>query len=105
MGLVKSGLRVVVAFPHRGDAERTQLALRRVDAKLLSQGEPLPDGAGVSFVVSPLRRGVVWQAARVAVVSAQQLFRRRAAGAAVAGRLGRALSSAADLKPSDYVVH
>ena len=47
----------------------------------------------------------MWQAARVAVVSAQQLFRRRAAGAAVAGRLGRALSSAADLRPDDYVVH
>ena len=57
------------------------------------------------FAVSPLRRGVVWPAARLAVVSAQQLFRRRAAGAAVAGRLGRALSSAADLRPGDYVVH
>jgi transcription-repair coupling factor (superfamily II helicase) len=105
LGLVRSGLRVVVAFPHRGDAERTQLALRRVDAGLLAQGQPLPDEAGVVFAVSPLRRGVVWPTARLAVVSAQQLFRRRAAGAAVAGRLGRALSSAADLRPDDYVVH
>ena len=105
LGLVRSGLRVVVAFPHRGDAERTQLALRRVDASLLAQGQPLPDEAGVVFAVSPLRRGVVWPTARLAVVSAQQLFRRRAAGAAVAGRLGRALSSAADLRPDDYVVH
>ena len=95
----------MVAFPHRGDAERTQLALRRVDASLLAQGQPLPDEAGVVFAVSPLRRGVVWPTARLAVVSAQQLFRRRAAGAAVAGRLGRALSSAADLRPDDYVVH
>ena len=105
LGLVRSGLRVVVAFPHRGDAERTQLALRRVDATLLAAGQPLPEAAGVVFCVSPLRRGVVWQAARLAVVSAQQLFRRRAAGAAVAGRLGRALSTAADLRPGDYVVH
>jgi transcription-repair coupling factor (superfamily II helicase) len=105
LGLVRTGLRVVVAFPHRGDAERTQLALRRVEATLLGPGQPLPDEAGVVFVVSPLRRGLVWQAGRVAVVSAQQLFRRRAAGAAVAGRLGRALSSAADLRPGDYVVH
>ena len=105
LGLVRSGLRVVVAFPHRGDAERTQQALRRVQAALLAPGQPLPEEAGVSFVVSPLRRGVVWQSARVAVVSAQQLFRRRAAGTAVAGRLGRALSSAADLRPDDYVVH
>ena len=105
LGLVRSGLRVVVAFPHRGDAERTQQALRRVEATLLAPGQPLPDEAGVSFVVSPLRRGVVWPTARVAVVSAQQLFRRRAAGTAVAGRLGRALSSAADLRPDDYVVH
>jgi transcription-repair coupling factor (superfamily II helicase) len=105
LGLVRSGLRVVVAFPHRGDAERTQAALRRVEATLLAPDQPLPAASGVSFVVSPLRRGTVWQAARIAVVSAQQLFRRRAAGAAVAGRLGRALSSAADLKPGDYVVH
>ena len=105
LGLVRTGLRVVVAFPHRGDAERTQAALRRVEATLLAPGQPLPAAAGVSFVVSPLRRGVVWSSARIAVVSAQQLFRRRAAGAAVAGRLGRALSSAADLKPGDYVVH
>ena len=77
---MRSGLRVVVAFPHRGDAERTQLALRRVEATLLAPGQPLPDEAGVVFAVSPLRRGVVWQTARVAVVSAQQLFRRRAAG-------------------------
>ena len=105
LGLVSSGLRVVVAFPHRGDAERMQLALRRVDATLLARGSPLPDEAGVIFAVSPLRRGVVWPSARLAVVSAQQLFRRRAAGAAVAGRLGRALSSAADLRPGDYVVH
>jgi transcription-repair coupling factor (superfamily II helicase) len=105
LGLVRSGLRVVVAFPHRGDAERTQTALRRVEATLLAPGQPLPTAPGVSFAVSPLRRGVIWQSARLAVVSAQQLFRRRAAGAAVAGRLGRALSSAADLKPGDYVVH
>ncbi len=105
LGLVSSGLRVVVAFPHRGDAERTQLALRRVEATLLARGRPLPDEAGVIFAVSPLRRGVVWPSARLAVVSAQQLFRRRAAGAAVARRLGRALSSAADLRPGDYVVH
>jgi hypothetical protein len=60
LGLVRSGLRVVVAFPHRGDAERMQLALRRVEATLLSQGQALPDEAGVVFAVSPLRRGVVW---------------------------------------------
>ncbi len=105
LGLVRTGLRVIVAFPHRGDAERTQLALRRVEATLLAPGQPLPEGAGVSFAVSPLRRGVVWPKARLAVVSAQQLFRRRAAGATVAGRLGRALSSAADLRPGDHVVH
>ena len=46
LGLVRSGLRVVVAFPHRGDAERTQLALRRVEATLLRPGQPLPDEAG-----------------------------------------------------------
>ncbi len=46
---MRAGLRVVVAFPHRGDAERTQAALRRVEATLLATGQPLPSGAGVEL--------------------------------------------------------
>jgi transcription-repair coupling factor (superfamily II helicase) len=41
--LVRAGQRVVVAFPHRGEALRTQNLLRRIEARLLEPGEPLPD--------------------------------------------------------------
>ena len=44
-GLVSSGLRVLVAFPHRGDAERAILGLRRVDARVLDADDFLPPGA------------------------------------------------------------
>src|SRR5204863_6642287 len=59
--LVRAGQRVVVAFPHRGEALRTQNLLRRVDARLLEPGEPLPDEAELLFAVAPARRGFVWR--------------------------------------------
>ena len=43
---VRAGQRVVVAFPHRGDALRTANLLRRLDAEWLEPGEELPDDAG-----------------------------------------------------------
>ena len=36
---VRGGIRVVVAFPHRGEALRTQNLLRRVDARLIEPGD------------------------------------------------------------------
>ena len=54
-----AGQRVLVAFPHRGDAERTALQLQRVDTELLEPGAALPSAPGVYFVVSRLRRGLV----------------------------------------------
>ena len=104
-GLVSASARVLVCFPHRGDAERTRLALRRVDAAILEPGDALPAGAGVSFCVSPLRRGFVSSSARLAVLPSSQLFRRRASGRDAVARLGRTITTAADLKPGDYVVH
>ena len=104
-GLVSASSRVLVCFPHRGDAERTRLALRRVDATILEPGDALPSGAGVSFCVSPLRRGFVSSSARLAVLPSSQLFRRRASGRDAVARLGRTITTAADLKPGDYVVH
>src|SRR5207244_12973097 len=55
--LVRSGNRVVVAFPHRGEALRTAGLLRRVEARLLEPGQPLPDEPELLFAVSPARRG------------------------------------------------
>ena len=103
---MRSGLRVVVAFPHRGDAERTQLALRRVEATLLARGSPLPDEAGVIFAVSPLRRGVVWPggaaspSSRRSSCSGAAPRARRSPGASAARSRARPICG-----PDDYVVH
>ncbi|HZT54076.1 MAG TPA: hypothetical protein VE995_06815, partial [Gaiellaceae bacterium] len=61
LALVRSGQRVAVAFAHRGEALRTQQLLRRVEARLLEPGEPLPEEPGLLFCISPARRGFVWR--------------------------------------------
>jgi transcription-repair coupling factor (superfamily II helicase) len=103
-GLVRAGYRVLVCFAHLGEARRTHMALRRIEATVPAPGGHGPDEAGVAFVVSPLRRGFVSPGLRIAVVPAAQLLRRRGArGPARFG--GRALSTVADLRSGDYVVH
>src|SRR6266511_3398172 len=81
---VRAGHRVVVAFPHRGDA--------------------LPDEPEARFAVSPARRGFVWRELNLVLLPDTQLFRKRAARPEAA-RIGRALQSFADLRAGDYVVH
>ncbi len=100
---VRGGLRVMVAFPHRGDALRTQNLLRRVDAGLFEPGDRLPDDAAVMFAVSPARRGFVWRDLGLALLPDTQVFRKRVPRADA--RIGRALQSFADLRTGDYVVH
>jgi transcription-repair coupling factor (superfamily II helicase) len=102
-GLLRAGLRVVVAFPHRGDALRTQGLLRRADAKILEPGQPLPRDAALLFAVSPARRGFVWRDLGLALLPDTQVFRKRAPRGDA--RLGRALQSFADLRTGDHVVH
>jgi transcription-repair coupling factor (superfamily II helicase) len=104
-GLVTAGLRVLVTFPHRGDAERALLGLRRIEARLLAPDEGLPPTPGVAFGVSPARRGFVSAAAGLAVLPSTQVFRRRVAPTGVPAGLGRALAAFTDLRPGDYVVH
>jgi transcription-repair coupling factor (superfamily II helicase) len=101
--LVRAGQRVVVAFPHRGEALRTQNLLRRVEARLLEPGERLPDEAELLFAVAPARRGFVWRELRLVLLADTQVFRKRPPRADA--RLGRALQSFADLRTGDYVVH
>ncbi len=100
---VRGGIRVVVAFPHRGEALRTQGLLRRIDARLIESGEPLPQDPGVAFAVSPARRGFVWRELGLALLPDTQVFRRRAPRGDA--RIGRALQSFADLRTGDFVVH
>jgi transcription-repair coupling factor (superfamily II helicase) len=101
--LVRAGYRVLVCFAHLGEARRTHMALRRVEADLPAPYGAGPDEAGVALCVSPLRHGFVSPALRLAVLPAAQLLRRR--GARGPARFGRALSTVADLRSGDYVVH
>jgi transcription-repair coupling factor (superfamily II helicase) len=101
--MVRQGRRVVVAFPHRGEALRTQRLLRKVDAGIEDALHELPAEPGVSFVVSPARRGFVWRDLGLALFPDVQVFRKRPPRADA--RLGRALQSFADLRSGDFVVH
>src|SRR5690348_6290407 len=101
--LVRAGQRVVVAFPHRGEALRTLNLLRRVEARLLAPAESLPDEAELLFAVAPARRGFVWRELGLVLLADTQVFRKRPPRADA--RLGRALQSFADLRTGDYVVH
>jgi transcription-repair coupling factor (superfamily II helicase) len=101
--LLRSGQRVVVAFPHRGEALRTQNLLRRVEARLLEPGDDLPEEAELLFAVAPARRGFVWRDLGLVLLPDHQVFRRRAPRERRLG--GRALQSFADLRTGDYVVH
>jgi transcription-repair coupling factor (superfamily II helicase) len=100
---VRAGLRVVVAFPHLGEALRQQNLLRRADARLFEDGEKLPDEAEVLFAVTPARRGFVWRELGLALLPDTQVFRKRPPRERRTG--GRALQSFADLRTGDYVVH
>ena len=74
---VSAGNRVVVAFPHRGEALRTANLLRRVEPRLLEPGEPLPDEPELLFAVSPARRGFVWRDLGLVLLPDTQVFRKR----------------------------
>jgi transcription-repair coupling factor (superfamily II helicase) len=101
--MVRQGRRVVVTFPHQGEALRTQRLLRRVEATVREDLDELPPDASLTFLVSPARRGFVWRDLGVALLPDTQVFRKRPPRADT--RLGRALQSFADLRVGDYVVH
>jgi transcription-repair coupling factor (superfamily II helicase) len=102
-GMVRQGRRVVVTFPHRGEALRTERLLRKVDATVEDEIDALPPDPSLSFVISPARRGFVWRDLGVALLPDTQVFRKRPPR--VDTKLGRALQSFADLRVGDYVVH
>src|SRR5262249_24545338 len=92
-GFVRGGNRVVVAFPHRGDALRTQGVLGRIEAELLEaaqrpvRGTASGDGEGarmklpseptLMFAISPARRGFVWRELGLVLLPETQVFRKR----------------------------
>ena len=101
--LVRAGNRVVVAFPHRGEAARTQNMLRRVQVRALEEAEDLPAEPELLFAVAPARRGFVWRELGFVLLPDTQVFRKRPPR--TDKRLGRALQSFADLRTGDHVVH
>jgi transcription-repair coupling factor (superfamily II helicase) len=100
---VRAGHRVVVAFPHLGEALRQQNLLRRADARLLEDGDELPRDAELLFAITPARRGFVWRDLGLVLLPDTQVFRKRPPRERRVG--GRALQSFADLRTGDYVVH
>ena len=102
-GMLRQGRRVLVAFPHKGEALRTERLLRKVEADVIEEARDLPDDASLRFVVSPARRGFVWRDLGIALLPDVQVFRKRPPRADA--RLGRALQSFADLRTGDFVVH
>jgi len=102
-GFVRSGNRVVVTFAHRGEAQRTETMLRKVEAELLEPGDALPREPALRFAVSPARRGLVSRELGIALLPDTQVFRKRPPRADA--RLGRALQSFSELRTGDYVVH
>jgi transcription-repair coupling factor (superfamily II helicase) len=100
---VRAGNRVVVAFPHLGEALRQQNLLRRVDSRLLEEGEELPREPELLFAVTPARRGFVWRELGLVLLPDTQVFRKRPPRERRVG--GRALQSFADLRTGDHVVH
>jgi transcription-repair coupling factor (superfamily II helicase) len=100
---VRAGLRVVVAFPHLGEALRQQNLLRRAEARLFEEGDKLPHEAELLFAITPARRGFVWRELGLVLLPDTQVFRKRPPRERRVG--GRALQSFADLRTGDYVVH
>ena len=99
----RSGNRVVVTFPHRGEALRQGSMLKKVTSSLHPDGAALPREPGVRFAISPARRGFVWRELHLVLLPDTQVFRKRPPRADA--RLGRALASFADLRVGDFVVH
>jgi len=97
---VRSGYRVVVAFDHRGEAERARYNLQRVETSFL--GAVLPSHPGVHFTEASIGEGFVSPALKLAVIPWRKLVHRRAAAAPT---VRGTLASMGDLAVGDHVVH
>ncbi len=111
--LVRSGYRTVVAFPRRGEGERTAYNLGRLKASWL---DPLDSAAvaaqplepSLRFATASLREGFIAPQFKLAVYPEHRLLRRRRAerpAGPAGGRRRGALRSFTDLRTGDIVVH
>ncbi len=99
---LRSGYRVVVAFEHRGEAERARYNLQRLEAAFLD-GAPPPDERSLRFAEATLSDGFVSPDLKLAVIPFRRLVHRRRAVAPPPAR-GR-LAAFTDLRVGDHVVH
>src|SRR3954454_12700508 len=104
--LVRSGYRTVVAWSRRGEAERAQYNLSRVQAPFLD-GKPAPQEPGVVFADASLREGFLAPALKLAILPEHRLLRRRRGPRESTQRPagGGALASFTDLRAGAPVVH
>jgi transcription-repair coupling factor (superfamily II helicase) len=99
---LRSGYRVIVAFDHRGEAERARFNLNRIEAKLMPAGLSAEAEPQVLFAEAVVAEGFVSPAMKLAVYPWRKLVhRRRDASMSVRG----SLASMADLSVGDHVVH
>jgi len=101
--LVRSGYRAVVAFPQRGEGERTAYNLARLRARWLEEPGQVDGGGELVFVQASLREGFVAPQWKLAVFPEHRLIARRRTASAPGP--GGALRSFADLSTGDIVVH
>ena len=78
-GLLRAENRVVVAFPHRGEALRTRTSCGASTRACSSRVSALPRAPRLLFAVSPARRGFVWRDLRLALLPTRRSSAARAA--------------------------
>ncbi len=101
--LVRSGYRTFVAWARRGEAERAQLNLARVQAAFLD-GQPAPEEASVTFAHASLRDGFIAPQLKLAVLPEHRLLRRRRSERP-SGPAAGTVASFSDLRAGAPVVH
>ena len=102
--LVRSGYRTVVTWSRRGEAERAQYNLARIQAPFLD-GRAAPHDPGVVFAAASLREGFLAPGLKLAVLPEHRLLRRRRGPQADGPRPGTALAAFTDLRAGAPVVH
>jgi transcription-repair coupling factor (superfamily II helicase) len=100
---LRSGYRVVVAFEHHGEAERTRYNLSRLQAPDLGPVLAPDASPGLHFADARVDEGFVSRELSIAVIPFRRLVHRPRAAAPAPAR-GR-VAAAIDLRVGDYVVH
>jgi transcription-repair coupling factor (superfamily II helicase) len=101
--LVRSGYRTFVAWARRGEAERAQLNLARMQPAFLD-GRAAPEDASLTFAHASLRDGFIAPQLKLAVLPEHRLLRRRRAERPTGPQAGT-IASFTELRAGAPVVH